>query len=354
MQGGLREGGLKTALYSVSAYRVMGIVLLALGASLPAGAQSVPKAEVSAGYQLLALKEGELDETFGKGWYADVAGNLGSVFSVVVQVSGNYKTLKDSNLGGRHQHGHRQPQAARVHGRHPRELTQEPDGDAVRASARGWGDRVGHRGGLGHRGGGQTLFEASESDSTTNFGMQFGGGATIWVNKKSASGARSTICSSPATTRISTPSAWRAASCSASSGETWAGGSPPPAPRCSIRPGGHRNAGEQQEGPRRRQCRSAPWCRAACRRPGASDRSTGSPSSRSATARPGSRVLGLKTNRRLVSQHRALDVRAVGEVQLDPRAGRQRSRQRRPVARRVLGRSGGRERQDQQRARQMT
>ena len=32
--------------------------------------------------------------------------------------------------------------------------------------------------------GGQTIFETSESESSTNFGMQIGGGATIWLGEK--------------------------------------------------------------------------------------------------------------------------------------------------------------------------
>src|SRR5688572_5359457 len=81
-------------------YRVVTLTLLTMGTALPALAQDTPKGEISAGYQLLAFKEDELDETLGKGWYVDVSGNLGPVFSVVVQVSGNYKTYEETDSVG--------------------------------------------------------------------------------------------------------------------------------------------------------------------------------------------------------------------------------------------------------------
>src|SRR6187402_1659375 len=82
-------------------YRAAGLLLLALGVALPAHAQDERKSEISGGYQLLTLHEGEVDETLGTGWYADVAGNFGPIFAVVVQVAGNYKSYgQDETING--------------------------------------------------------------------------------------------------------------------------------------------------------------------------------------------------------------------------------------------------------------
>ena len=77
-------------------YRVPGILLLALGAAMPALAQDQRKAEVSVGYQLITFDGDDVDETFSRGWYADVAGNLGPIFAVVVQVGGSYKSFEET------------------------------------------------------------------------------------------------------------------------------------------------------------------------------------------------------------------------------------------------------------------
>jgi opacity protein-like surface antigen len=65
---------------------------IVLAVASPAMAQDIPRAEVSAGYQLL----GSSDETLAKGWYADVSANLGRLFAVVFQVGGNYKSVTET------------------------------------------------------------------------------------------------------------------------------------------------------------------------------------------------------------------------------------------------------------------
>jgi len=166
------------------AYRVIGMLLLALGTALPARAQNVPKAEVSGGYQLLAVNFDEFDETLGKGWYADVAGNLGSVFSLVFQVSGNYKTFEEAaSFAGvtgtltANLKVHEFLGGVRVSARKSRAVTPFAQllvgGVAASAEAEG---RVTM--------GGETVFERSERESSTNFGMQVGGGATFWLGEK--------------------------------------------------------------------------------------------------------------------------------------------------------------------------
>ena len=73
------------------------LCLMVVGFATPAAAQDTPKAEISAGYNYLQAKQADEDEwtKFKKGWYFDVAGNLTETFSVVGQVTGNYKTFED-------------------------------------------------------------------------------------------------------------------------------------------------------------------------------------------------------------------------------------------------------------------
>src|SRR5262245_24121417 len=76
---------------------VVGICLVFVATAMPAAAQTAARGEVSAGYQLLGIHEGDSNETFEKGWYADVTGNITRLFGVVFQVSGNYKTFEQSD-----------------------------------------------------------------------------------------------------------------------------------------------------------------------------------------------------------------------------------------------------------------
>ena len=79
----------------------MGIFgVMVLGVAGSAAAQDTPRAEVSAGYQFFTGKgEDEVEdwENFPAGWYADVAGNLTPMLGVVGQVSGNYKTIEETD-----------------------------------------------------------------------------------------------------------------------------------------------------------------------------------------------------------------------------------------------------------------
>jgi opacity protein-like surface antigen len=69
--------------------------------AVPASAQTVPKVELSGGYQFLNFSiEGE-SESMPAGWYFDVAGNLTPMFGIVFQMGGNYKTFDESfTVGG--------------------------------------------------------------------------------------------------------------------------------------------------------------------------------------------------------------------------------------------------------------
>lgn len=163
-------------------HRVLAVLLVALAVALPAYAQDERKAEISLGYQLLTFSDEEVDETFSRGWYADVAGNIGPIFAVVAQVGGSYKTLEETEtflgvtstvtaslklhqfLGG-----------VRVG---PRHKAVSPYAEFLVGGVNGSADVEGSV-----VGGGQTIFSTSESDSSTEFAVQFGGGITIWLSK---------------------------------------------------------------------------------------------------------------------------------------------------------------------------
>jgi opacity protein-like surface antigen len=74
------------------------LCLMVVGFARPAAAQ--PKAEISAGYNYLQAKSSsDTDWTkFPKGWYADVAGNVTPMVSIVGQVTGNYKTFDNEDF----------------------------------------------------------------------------------------------------------------------------------------------------------------------------------------------------------------------------------------------------------------
>lgn len=85
------------------AWRVVlgGLLLLALPVS--SAAQGAPRAEFSAGWRLLQAMDfdGETDETFPAGWYADIAVNVTDVVGLVGDVGGAYKSFEESvTMGG--------------------------------------------------------------------------------------------------------------------------------------------------------------------------------------------------------------------------------------------------------------
>ena len=166
-----------------ASYRAAGLLLLALGVALPAHAQDERKSEISGGYQLLTLHEGEVDETLGTGWYADVAGNFGPIFAVVVQVAGNYKSYgQDETLNGfravvdAQLKVHTYLAGVRVG---PRQARISPYAEFLIGGATASVDvssTVTNNG--------QTIFSNSSSESGTDVAMQFGGGVTIWLSKR--------------------------------------------------------------------------------------------------------------------------------------------------------------------------
>jgi opacity protein-like surface antigen len=80
---------------------VLGFCLAAIAIAVPASAQTVPKVELSGGYQFLNFSVNGANEALPVGWYFDVAGNLTPMLAVVFQVGGNYKTFEESaTIGG--------------------------------------------------------------------------------------------------------------------------------------------------------------------------------------------------------------------------------------------------------------
>lgn len=153
-------------------------LFVALVVALPASAQSVPKAEVSGGYQVLGVKNSDanIDETFGKGWYADLAGNIGRYFGVVGQVSGNYKTYKQTEtfLGASSTYTadvrlHNFMGGVRVNARPNATVT--PFGQFLVG-----GMNLSCKESGSFTSGGQTFFSSSSGDSSTDVGLQAGGG----------------------------------------------------------------------------------------------------------------------------------------------------------------------------------
>jgi opacity protein-like surface antigen len=81
--------------------RVLGCCLAALSVAIPVSAQTVPRTEISAGYQFVTFSVDDESESIPKGWYFDVAGNLNSMIGIVFHVGGNYKTFEESvTIGG--------------------------------------------------------------------------------------------------------------------------------------------------------------------------------------------------------------------------------------------------------------
>jgi hypothetical protein len=153
-----------------------------LAFATPAGAQNASRGEISAGYQLLGAG-GDIDETLEKGWYADVAGNIGRIFSVVFQVSGNYKTFDETVTIGTLTSSlkvdlnvYEFMGGIRASARGSRTIT--PFAQFLAGGVHGSADVSGSIvGGLPS----SVIFSTDTSDSGTDFGVQLGGGVNFQV-----------------------------------------------------------------------------------------------------------------------------------------------------------------------------
>ena len=161
--------------------RLLGPLLLALGVTVPATAQDTPKAEISIGYQVLGFS-GEIDETFTKGWYVDVAGNVTPLFGIVFELGGNYKSVSEavtvlgvtSTFTG-DLDVHEFMAGIRLNARPNPTVT--PFGQILVGGVRGSANISGSV-----TAGGQTLFAASDALSGTDFALQIGGGINLRIS----------------------------------------------------------------------------------------------------------------------------------------------------------------------------
>lgn len=150
-------------------------VLVGLIGGVPqlASAQ-VPAAEISAGWRLLHVE----DETFSAGWYGDALGNITNSFGVVGEVAGHYKTVDESESFGGAQVNvsanvrvHTFMGGVRFSWRQNPRIT--PFAQVLIGLAHGSADVEG-RTTIGNQ-----TFTIDESESSSDFGADIGGGVNI-------------------------------------------------------------------------------------------------------------------------------------------------------------------------------
>ncbi|MDH4065772.1 MAG: porin family protein, partial [Acidobacteriota bacterium] len=140
---------------------VLPVAGLVLCLSLPAFAQNTtPAVDISGGYSF--LRDQDLEENL-HGWVASIAGNVTRWLGLIGEVGGNYKSMDvfgtdvdfsvHSFMGG-----------ARFSARSAGNVT--PFGQVLVGGVRG------------------SVSALGESESTTEFGLQFGGGADFWLRPK--------------------------------------------------------------------------------------------------------------------------------------------------------------------------
>ena len=168
----------------LSVCAVAGLLLAAAGAATPAAAQEmVPRAQFSGGYQLLAFRSG-VDETFARGWYADVTGNVTRNVGLVAQVGGNFKTISVPSPTGEPTVGPADIDAWGFLGgvrltsrRYPRFF---PFGQALIGGMHGSTTVSTAVPGTGHM-----FFAGATNESpSTDFAMQLGGGVNAFVTEQ--------------------------------------------------------------------------------------------------------------------------------------------------------------------------
>jgi opacity protein-like surface antigen len=122
---------------------------------------------------------GELEQTLNKGWYADLAGNFSRVLGVVFQVGGSYKSVTESTtIGGvtatatadLKLHQFMGGMRANLRTRAVTPFAEFLLG-GINSSASVEGSVIGVGGG--------SIFSVNESESSTNFAIQAGGGVTV-------------------------------------------------------------------------------------------------------------------------------------------------------------------------------
>jgi len=162
---------------------LVALVLGWLSVALPAAAQDTPKADVSAGYQVIGLT-GDIDETLVKGWYVDIAGNVTSLLGIVFELGGDYKSIDESfTTGGVTATAtadlsvHQFMGGVRFNLRPNPTVT--PYGQFLVGAVRGAADVS-----TSVTGNGEVLFSGSDALSSTNFGLQTGGGIDLRITNR--------------------------------------------------------------------------------------------------------------------------------------------------------------------------
>jgi opacity protein-like surface antigen len=158
--------------------------LAAFGAALPVAAQTTPKIEISAGYQLLNLDTDGDSESLPKGWYVDVAGNLNRYLGVVFEVGGNYKSVSESatfmgvtETATVDLRVHEFMGGTRVTSR--ANATVMPFGQVLVGAVNGSAKVT-----ASSTAGSSTLFSFNAEENGTNFGLQAGGGAQLRITDR--------------------------------------------------------------------------------------------------------------------------------------------------------------------------
>jgi len=149
--------------------RLLVLFVVLLGFAVPAGAQDLPRVEVSGGYQYLnerTLAE-ELDEGNIHGWYADVAGNVNRWLSVVGEVTGAYKSIDFFGVASVDVNVHTFMGGVRLSSRSNARVV--PFGQVLFGVARG-------------SFGASVFGESIGDESSTEFALQPGGGVNFMVS----------------------------------------------------------------------------------------------------------------------------------------------------------------------------
>lgn len=139
------------------------LACLMLGMAMPAFAQDTrPAVEISGGYSF--LRDQDIEENL-HGWLASVSGNVTRWLGIVGEVGGNYKTvtLFDTDFDFS---VHSFMAGARFSARGPGNVT--PFGQVLVGAARG------------------SISVLDESESSTEFAVQGGGGVDFWVRPRLA------------------------------------------------------------------------------------------------------------------------------------------------------------------------
>jgi opacity protein-like surface antigen len=155
-----------------------------LGVAMPASAQQmVPRAQVAGGYQALRFTDGT-DQTFAKGWFVDVLGNITHHLGAVSQRRATYNSIDE-------------PMALQGAVRQSTvDLTALEYMGGVRVSARPspavtpfaqvlvGGVRGSASVSASTTNGGHTFFQTTTGASTTDWGVQTGGGVNVFVTEQ--------------------------------------------------------------------------------------------------------------------------------------------------------------------------